>query len=246
MPDEVIERVNFLGQDQPELITFADRHGHPIGDQDPDIPGVPGDNAAADDGDDDDNIPGVPVDNVELPGVYQGDNNEDQALPDIFEVDNDDQHPAEIPEPEFDMNEPNNILHAEPQLVEAQPENAAAPAVPVAEELVPPAANAPRRSSRVRRPDRRYIPAMQGNRYHYAAAQIAKGMLYPDAHMFVQEDFYRFDIDVIEHVMTQLSLKAALKEWGEDAKIAACAEVRQLHWRKTFQPVHRRDLTPTQ
>ncbi len=43
-------------------------------------------------------------------------------------------------------------------------------------------------------------------------------MLYPDAHMFVQEDFYRFNIDVIKHVMTQLSLKAALKEWGEDAR----------------------------
>jgi hypothetical protein len=73
---------------------------------------------------------------------------------------------------------------------------------------------------------------MQGNPYHYAAAQIAKGMLHPNAHMFVQEDFYRFNIDVIEYVMTQLSLKAVLKEWGEDAKIAAHAEVRQLHWRK--------------
>jgi hypothetical protein len=121
MPDEVIARVNFLGKDQPELITFADRHGNPIGDHDPDIPGVPGYHPAADHGDDDANIPGVPADYVELPGVDLGDDDDDQALPDIFEVDNDDQQPAEPPEPEFNMNEPNNIPPAEPQLVEAQP-----------------------------------------------------------------------------------------------------------------------------
>ena len=118
----------------------------------------------------------------------QGDDDKDQAFPDIFEVDNNDQQPAEIPKPEFNMNEPNNIPPAEPQVVKAQPENAAAPAVAVAKELKPPAANAPRRSSCILHPERRYIPAMQGNRYYYAAAHIAKGMLYPNAHMFVQED----------------------------------------------------------
>ena len=63
---------------------------------------------------------------------------------------------------------------------------------------------------------------MQGNRYQYAAAQIAKGVLYPDAHMFVQEDFYDHDIKVVQAVMTQLSLKAALKaSWGDDTSKAA-------------------------
>jgi hypothetical protein len=73
-----------------------------------------------------------------------------------------------------------------------------------------------------------------------------RNALSPNAHMFVQEDFYQFNIDMIEYVMTQLSMKAALKEWGKDAKIAAHAEVRQLHWRKTLQPIHSRDLTSTQ
>jgi hypothetical protein len=63
-------------------------------------------------------------------------------------------------------------------------------------------------------------------------------MLYPDAHMYLQDDFYQYDIDVVETVMTQLSLKAALKQWGNDAKLAAEAEAKQLHWRKSFQPVH--------
>jgi len=42
-------------------------------------------------------------------------------------------------------------------------------------------------------------------------------MLNPDAHMFVQEDFYQAKPDVVASIMTQLSLKAGLKEWGEKA-----------------------------
>ena len=41
MPDTVIDRVNELGKDQPELLTFKDRKGRVIGDVE--IPGVDGD-----------------------------------------------------------------------------------------------------------------------------------------------------------------------------------------------------------
>ena len=64
--------------------------------------------------------------------------------------------------------------------------------------------------------------------------------------MFVQEDFYQHDIDVVQTVMTQLSLKAALKEWGNDATKAAYSEAKQLHWRDSFKPVHRKELTVEQ
>ena len=43
-------------------------------------------------------------------------------------------------------------------------------------------------------------------------------------------------------VMTQLSLKAALKQWDEDAKAAVEAEAKQLHWRNSFRPVHWKDV----
>jgi hypothetical protein len=33
--------------------------------------------------------------------------------------------------------------------------------------------------------------------------------------MFVQEDFYQAEPDVVAAIMTQLSPKAGLKEWGE-------------------------------
>ena len=91
-----------------------------------------------------------------------------------------------------------------------------------------------------------YVPSMQGNRYSYAAAQIAAGVLNPDAHMFMQDDFYQSDIDVAATVLAQVSLKAALKLWGNDAKLAVEAEAKQLHWRKSFKPVHCKDLLAMQ
>ena len=43
-----------------------------------------------------------------------------------------------------------------------------------------------------------------------------------------------------------MSLKAALKNWGNDAEKAGVAEVSQLHWRKTFIPRTYADLTSGQ
>ena len=242
MPTEVIERVNLLGHDQPEQILFTDRHGYAIGDHDP---APDNDNNEDDHGDDDDHgdnpqIPGVPEQDAGLPGVDAGDDDDDQPLPDIFEPDHNDQPPPDIPEPEVENNEP-NILQPEQQLIQQQPNQLA---VPVVEEPVQQAAL--RRSTRARQQPERYVPNMQGNRYQYAATQLEAGVLNPDSHMYVQGDFYQYDIDVVETVMTQLSLKAALKEWGNDAKLAAEAEAKQLHWRKSFQPVHYKKLSPEQ
>jgi hypothetical protein len=56
--------------------------------------------------------------------------------------------------------------------------------------------------------------------------------------MLVQEDFYQTKPDVVAAIITQLSLKAGLKEWGEEAFTAAQSEMKQLHFRKTFNPKH--------
>jgi hypothetical protein len=91
---------------------------------------------------------------------------DDQALPDIFEPDDhNDNHqahqaPPVIPEPEFE----HNIAEPEPQLIEQEQQQNAT--VPVIHELVQPDPNGPRRSTRERRQEQRYIPSMQGNRYH--------------------------------------------------------------------------------
>jgi hypothetical protein len=63
---------------------------------------------------------------------------------------------------------------------------------------------------------------MTGSKYWYAVNQLeSQGVLYPDAHMFVQDDFYQAEPDVVAAIMTQLSLKAVLKEWGKKGFKAA-------------------------
>jgi hypothetical protein len=73
-----------------------------------------------------------------------------------------------------------------------------------------------------------------------------EGILHPDAHMFAQDDFYQADPDVVAYVMTQLSLKAGLKAWGAKAEQAAHSEMKQLHMRDTFKPMHWHELTSDQ
>ena len=60
-----------------------------------------------------------------------------------------------------------------------------------------------------------YVPSMSGRKYDYVAAQVELNVLHPDAHMFMQDDFYQMEPDVVATIMTQLSLKAGLKTWGE-------------------------------
>jgi hypothetical protein len=68
-------------------------------------------------------------------------------------------------------------------------------------------------------------------------------VLNPDAHMFVQGDFYQAKPDDVAAIMTQLSLKAGLKEWGKKGCKAAHSEMKQLHLHKTFKPKHWRELS---
>jgi hypothetical protein len=64
--------------------------------------------------------------------------------------------------------------------------------------------------------------------------------------MFVQEDFYQAEPDVVADVMTQLSLKAGFKEWVDKALTAAQSEMKQLHFRNTFKPNHWQELSKFQ
>jgi hypothetical protein len=63
---------------------------------------------------------------------------------------------------------------------------------------------------------------MTGSKYYYAATQLeSQEVLNPDAHIFVEDDFYQDEPDVVAAIMTQLSLKAGLKEWGDQGSKAA-------------------------
>jgi hypothetical protein len=64
--------------------------------------------------------------------------------------------------------------------------------------------------------------------------------------MFVQEDFYQSDPNVVENIMTQLSLKSSLKQWDNKAYAAVTLEMKQLHFHNTFKPKHWSKLLKTQ
>jgi hypothetical protein len=104
------------------------------------------------------------------------------------------------------------------------------------------------RSNRVRTQAKQaYTPSMTSSKYSYAVTQLeTQGVLNPDAHMFVQEDFYQAEPDVVAAIMTQLSLKAGLKERGDQAFTAARSEMKHLHLRNTFKPKHWRKLRQVQ
>jgi hypothetical protein len=64
--------------------------------------------------------------------------------------------------------------------------------------------------------------------------------------MFVQEDFYQSDPNVVVHIMMQLSLKSRLKQWGDKAYAVVTLEMKQLHFRNTFKPKDWSNLSKTQ
>jgi hypothetical protein len=240
MPQTVIDRVNLLGKDQPELLIFTDRKGQPIGDVE-DIHG------ADDHAEDDD---------VELPGVPGGNQTHQDAIPEINET--------EIDINDLNINEANPMIDTEPGIEidivpDANQETEPAPVAPVPDapaETAPPIIATPdeipgvRRSTRVRTraSDHDYVPSMSGSsKYAYAVTQLeTQGVLHPDAHMFFQTNIYRSEPDVVAAIMTQLSLKAGLREWGKSAHKAVHSEMKQLHFRDTSRPRHWKELTHTE
>ena len=87
---------------------------------------------------------------------------------------------------------------------------------------------------------------MSGSKYAFVVSQLEENnVIYPDAHMFIQKDFYQADPDVVASIMTQLSLKAGLKQWGDEALTAVTYETKQLHFWDTFKPMHWKNLSHT-
>jgi hypothetical protein len=150
----------------------------------------------------------------------------------------------EVPAPQVEIYDPDDIPHDDPDPIEEVPSQS----VPVLAPVAPPAETGLHRSTRVRTQESQgYTPSMTGSKYSYAVTQLeSQGVLYPDAHMFVQDDFYQAEPDVVASIMTQLSLKSGLEEWGKKGFKAAHSEMKQLYLRKTFKPKHWRELSKAQ
>ena len=164
MPNTVITRVNALGSNQPEQLIFTNRRGRPIGDVK--IPGMDTSNV------DHIEIPGVDssdigVENIEILGV-DVDIQEPQVIeivdPDIPPTDPDPIEPATVHQADASVEPMLAIHHVDPKLL---------------------------MSSIVRTQTEKYTPSMSGSKYSYAVTHLeSQGILNPDAHMFVQEEFY--------------------------------------------------------
>jgi len=183
MPQSVIDRLNFIGRDQPIQAVFTDRSGNVIGNDDPTYENDPDPSTQFDTTPPGEIIPDVAPDNVDITGVDT-------------ELHEDSYSPVEIPgvepgipgvgpgEQTIEINDIDVSPPEEPTLVQ--------PARPVE----------PRRSERQRKTTEKYVPSMSGKTYSYT--QLGLSLL--------QDTHYEYYGEIVAAVMTQLSLKAALKQ----------------------------------
>jgi hypothetical protein len=151
MPDLVIDRVNALGRDQPQHMTFTDRHGCLIGDIE--IPGV---DDQEEDGDHLSVVVPVITDDIEITGVdVEGTETQDAVPAPQVEIDDLDIHHAD-PAP----------IDVAPTQEEPRTETPAPVALPAqAPELC--------RSTRIRsQTNQVYTPSLSGSKYSYAVTQL--------------------------------------------------------------------------
>ncbi len=53
-------------------------------------------------------------------------------------------------------------------------------------------------------------------------------------------------VDTVGMIMAHLSMKAAIKKWGQEADYAITKEMKLLHWRDSYKPKHWHELTKKQ
>ena len=245
MPPAVIARVNILGRTEPSILTFTDRQGRDIGDypreldspedEESSIEEYVADVLPATDAQDNLEIPGVPTDNT---------SNEPAIESTGVEVDHQDDPPMTFDDELADPI-PVPTEHAEPTPVKkARAHTAKLPTPPTVHEESAP---------RVRRPPERYIPSMKGKKYDIAMTQIAdslKGSKNARALAQMSVNLMSSGVhrqaDIVGMIMAQLSMKAAIKKWGDQAKFAISKEMKQLHWRNSYKPMHWHKLTKKQ
>lgn len=76
---------------------------------------------------------------------------------------------------------------------------------------------------------------MKGTSYSYAVAQLQNGVLHPGTHMLFMQHMCQEAPDVVAVILTQLSMKAGLRECGSDAEKEVTSKMKQLHLHKTFK-----------
>ncbi len=133
---------------------------------------------------------------------------------------------------------------------EAIPPIQAPPTAPLPEDPALPSQGMAAHNARVRKPPEKYVPSTKGNNYAVTMTPIA-ALLKDSKHAMamvqmsvklMSPDVHR-RADIVGMIMAQLSMKAAIKKWGDQAKFAISKEMKQLHWRNSYKPRHWNALT---
>jgi hypothetical protein len=85
---------------------------------------------------------------------------------------------------------------------------------------------------------------MTGKSYNYTTT-VLEPTVHPDQHIYSLQD-PPISVQMVGAIMTQLSMKAGIKQRGKAARDACKAEMYQLHMRETFEPLAWEDLSTEQ
>ena len=186
MPQEVIDRVNKLGESdgQTSLLNFYDRHGNPVGDtQDPhaNLTAAPEEET-----EEDDPVPETTGVDQDPPGEHQNEHDIDYGTKEV----------GDQIEDEFQINDDQQPQDKEPvQLLDA------------------PVPATTWRSTRFKKPVSRIVPLFYGKKYDTAATLInwdhMFATVHPDTHMRLLQGI-EYDHGVF-YAMTKLSMKAGMR-----------------------------------
>jgi hypothetical protein len=224
MPLLVIDCVNFLGLHEPSILIFTNRHCQNIGDNPQDA-----DSAGSED---EDSVVEYPTNTQ---GVASDSNSEITKLtgvdldfavkPTGVEMDSEAQG-YDVPEEQNkvdglrqqDPSKRFDVPTAEPTTVPEVPSSPAQAVSPKKEMAVC--------NVRVRKKPEKYVPSMKGNKYAVVQTQIVTSlkeskdaMLMAQMSVKLMSNGVHHNVDGAGMVMAQLSLKAAIKKWGDKASM---------------------------
>jgi hypothetical protein len=109
------------------------------------------------------------------------------------------------------------------------------------------------RNARSRKPPETYVPSMKGKKYAVAMTQIATSLGASKNAMALAQMSVKLmpkgehrRADFVGMIVAQLSMKAAIKKWGEQAKFAISKDIKLMHWRNSYKPCHWHSLSKKQ
>ncbi len=230
MSPAVIARVNLLDKVEPSILTFTDWHGWEIGDHPQDLEPCGDDDGSADEHLQD-VLPGVeptPEDHAEVPGL---DTNFD-AKPTGVKVDS-----------EYVSQEHTGVdglRQQDQEVVPTETPSAKPSRQPSTEPIVEKQAVSPKKGMaacnvKYRKQSEKYVPSTIGNKYTVALTQIVALLKSSKHAMSMAQMLVKLmspgshrSANVAGMIMSQLSMKAAIKPWGQEAEYAMTKEMKQL------------------